>query len=124
MARRSIVEATSDYEAWLEKQTPLIKEDIAVKHAKMATDPFQFMRATFYRWCELWPELNPELAAATKVLGVVDLHIQNFGTWRDTEGRLVWGVNDFDEAWPLPYTNDLVRLPTTPPVPREDHHLR
>jgi hypothetical protein len=23
---------------------------------------------------------------------------------------LVWGVNDFDEAFPLPYTNDLVRL--------------
>jgi hypothetical protein len=110
MASRSIVEATSDYEAWLEKQTPLIKEDIAVKHAKMATDPFQFMRATFYRWCELWPELNPELAAATKVLGVGDLHIQNFGTWRDTEGRLVWGVNDFDEASTCSFANDLVRV--------------
>src|SRR5262249_1677420 len=35
------------------------------------------------------------------------------GTWRDREGRLVWGVNDFDEAHPLPYTNDLVRLATS-----------
>jgi hypothetical protein len=26
------------------------------------------------------------------------------------EGRLVWGVNDFDECAPLPYTIDLVRL--------------
>src|SRR5262249_31869607 len=33
-----------------------------------------------------------------------------FGTWRDREGRLVWGVNDFDEAASLPYTVDLVRL--------------
>jgi hypothetical protein len=44
------------------------------------------------------------------VLAVGDLHVENFGTWRDQEDRLVWGVNDFDEAFPLPYTNDLVRL--------------
>ena len=39
-----------------------------------------------------------------------DLHVENFGTWRDKDGRLIWGINDFDEAWRLPYTNDLVRL--------------
>ena len=48
-----------------------------------------------------------------KVLAVGDLHIENFGTWRDSEGRLVWGVNDFDETWRLPYTQDLVRLTTS-----------
>src|SRR4029077_20615392 len=31
-------------------------------------------------------------------------------TWRDSEGQLVWGINDFDEAYRLPYTFDLVRL--------------
>lgn len=44
------------------------------------------------------------------LLSVGDLHVENFGLWRDSEGRLVWGVNDFDEAAYLPYTNDLVRL--------------
>ena len=24
--------------------------------------------------------------------------MENFGTWRDAEGRLIWGINDFDEA--------------------------
>jgi hypothetical protein len=43
-------------------------------------------------------------------LAVGDLHVGSFGTWRDTEGRLSWGVDDFDESYPLPYTNDLVRL--------------
>ena len=43
-------------------------------------------------------------------LGVGDLHVENFGTWRDAESRLVWGINDFDEACCLPYTQDLVRL--------------
>jgi hypothetical protein len=44
------------------------------------------------------------------VLAVGDLHVANFGTWRDADGRLCWGVNDFDEADELAYTNDLVRL--------------
>jgi hypothetical protein len=44
------------------------------------------------------------------VLAVGDLHVNSFGTWRDAEGRLCWGVDDFDESYPLAYTNDLVRL--------------
>jgi hypothetical protein len=44
------------------------------------------------------------------VLSVGDLHLENFGTWRDGEGRLVWGINDFDEAHDRAYANDLVRL--------------
>jgi hypothetical protein len=36
--------------------------------------------------------------------------VENFGTWRDMEGRLAWGVNDFDQAATLPYAQDLVRL--------------
>jgi hypothetical protein len=51
-----------------------------------------------------------DLCAAPKVLAVGDLHVNSFGTWRDAEGRLCWGVDDFDEAYPLSYTNDLVRL--------------
>ena len=45
-----------------------------------------------------------------KYAGVAYLLYIAYGTWRDTEGRLVWGINDFDEAYPSPYTNDLVRL--------------
>ena len=38
---------------------------------------------------------------------------ENFGTWRDAEGRLIWGVNDFDEAARMPYALDIVRLATS-----------
>src|SRR6058998_3000919 len=79
----------------------------------MREDLFPFLRATYYRWAQLWPEVCADLASAPEVLSVGDLHVENFGTWRDAEGRLVWGVNDFDEACPLPYTNDLVRLATS-----------
>ena len=51
-----------------------------------------------------FPEKCPELTSATKVLSVGDLHFENFGTWRDKEGRLAWGINDFDEAFELSYT--------------------
>ena len=105
-----IRQSTRAYEAWLGKQLPLVSADLKLKHQRMAQSPFPFLRATFYRWSQLWPEACPDLASAPKVLGVGDLHVENFGTWRDAEGRLIWGVNDFDEACRLPYANDLVRL--------------
>jgi len=105
-----IKQATNAYEAWVARQLPLIEADLELKHQRMAASPFPFLRATFYRWVQLWPQVCPRLADAPQVLGVGDLHVENFGTWRDSEGRLIWGVNDFDEACPLPYTNDLVRL--------------
>jgi Uncharacterized protein conserved in bacteria (DUF2252) len=106
-------ESTRRYEAWLARTVPLVRADLNLKHRLMAADPFSFLRATFYRWAEQWPEECAGLADAPSVLAVGDLHIENFGTWRDAEGRLVWGVNDFDETVLLPYTQDLVRLATS-----------
>ncbi len=105
-----IREATSAYERWLRHQVPVLQGDLDLKHRLMAGDVFSFLRATYYRWAQLWPQVCPETAAAPQVLAVGDLHVENFGTWRDAEGRLIWGVNDFDEVATLPYTQDLVRL--------------
>jgi len=79
----------------------------------MAASCFAFLRGTFYRWAPLFREVCKDLDAAPKVLAVGDLHVENFGTWRDKEGRLVWGVNDFDEVAQMPYAIDLVRLVTS-----------
>jgi hypothetical protein len=108
-----IRDTTRRYERWLAGRVPLVHADLALKHRLMAADVFAFLRATFYRWAEQWPEVCPELAGAPTVLAVGDLHVENFGTWRDAEGRLIWGVNDFDETAALPYTQDLVRLATS-----------
>jgi Uncharacterized protein conserved in bacteria (DUF2252) len=105
-----IAKATRSYETWLAKQIDLVPADLERKHAAMAADVFPFLRATFYRWMQLWPEICPVELNVPKVLAVGDLHVENFGTWRDIEGRLVWGINDFDEAFELPYSVDLVRL--------------
>ena len=109
----NIVKATHRFEEWLGRHTTLVKPDLRLKHQRMAEAVFPFLRATFYRWMQVWPEVCPDLAKAPRVLAVGDLHVENFGTWRDIEGRLVWGINDFDEAAVLPYTIDLVRLATS-----------
>ena len=109
----SVVAATRSYESWVSRQVPLVRSDLAFKHEQMALAPFPFLRSTFYRWVQVWAATCPELARAPRVLAVGDLHTENFGTWRDTEGRLIWGINDFDEAFPMAYTNDLVRLATS-----------
>ena len=108
-----IHKATRAYEAWLGEQIPLLRSDLKRKHEQMRDGAFPFLRATFYRWAQSFPEVCPDLMGAPTVLGVGDLHVENFGTWRDIEGRLVWGVNDFDEACRLPYVSDLVRLTTS-----------
>jgi hypothetical protein len=108
-----IAKATRKYETWLARHLRIVENDLKLKHREMKSAPFPFLRATYYRWAQTWRDVCGEAARAPKALAVGDLHVENFGTWRDIEGRLIWGVNDFDEAWPLPYTNDLIRLATS-----------
>src|ERR1039458_1027928 len=119
----TIQQATRQYKTWLAGHLRVVQSDLAAKHRLMAQDPFSFLRATFYRWMQLFPALCPKLAAAPAVLAVGDLHVENYGTWSDAEGRLVWGINDFDEAFPLPYTLDLVRLAASAWLAIELGHL-
>jgi hypothetical protein len=106
----NIEEVTASYEAWMRGCTTILPSDLRSKHQQMKETPFEFLRGTFYRWAQLWPSVCSDLCGAPTVLAVGDLHVNSFGTWRDAEGRLCWGVDDFDEAYPLAYTNDLVRL--------------
>lgn len=106
----SILEDTKAYESWLGKQCRVVEKDLDHKHERMRKNPFVFLRATYYRWAWRIGKICPRLAAAPSVLGVGDIHLENFGTWRDADGRWVWGVNDFDEAAVMPYAFDLVRL--------------
>jgi hypothetical protein len=124
MSGMAIVDATRSYEDWLGLQTPLFRPALDVKHRKMAADPFSFLRGTFYRWLQVWPTACSSLVDAPRVLAVGDVHVENFGTWRDEEGRLIWGLNDLDEACELPYVHDLVRLGTSAALASQTSHMR
>jgi len=119
----TIVESTASYEKWLGGLLEIVPEDLEKKHAAMAQSVFPFLRATFYRFVQIWKEHAGDAARAPKVLAVGDLHVANFGTWRDIDGRLVWGINDFDEVYPFAYTIDLVRLAVSARIAADENHL-
>src|SRR2546423_647227 len=97
-----------DYEAWLAEQCDVVRKDIAYKHKRVKKSPFIFLRATYFRWARKMGAWCPELMDAPQILPIGDRHLENFGTGRDADGRLVGGVNDFDEPAVMPYVLDLV----------------
>jgi uncharacterized protein (DUF2252 family) len=112
-AEPSFEAATQAYLAWMARFCSLDEHGLKLKQAKMRDSPFAFLRSTFYRWSHHFTAVPDEVRSAPSFLIVGDIHLENFGTWRDREGRLVWGINDFDEAAELPVTSDLVRLATS-----------
>ena len=119
----NIVKSTEEYESWLSGYTTINRADLDKKHDDMSNAAFTFLRATFYRWARAWTKRCKELSDAPKVLAVGDLHVENFGTWRDAEGRLIWGINDFDEACPMSYAIDLVRLAVSASLAIKASHI-
>jgi uncharacterized protein (DUF2252 family) len=119
----NIRQATTSYEKWVASCIPLDRHALSFKHKQMTLGLFPFLRATFYRWVQIWREVAGEAAVAPSLLAVGDLHLENFGTWRDMEGRLIWGINDFDEVYTMPYTMDLVRLATSAHAATVEQHL-
>ncbi|KIF70313.1 hypothetical protein HY68_19865 [Streptomyces sp. AcH 505] len=89
-----------------------------VKFRKMAASAFAFYRGTA---CLFYNDLEKE-GAGSRAAGPFldertarvwihgDLHAENFGTYMDANGRLIFNVNDFDEAYVGPFTWDLQRL--------------
>jgi uncharacterized protein (DUF2252 family) len=94
---------------------PLMKADpkaFRAKYRKMAADPHAFYRGSaclFYAdvtgGTDDW--VNDE-SAAIWIHG--DLHVENFGTYLNSDGRLVFDINDFDEAYIGHFTWDLQRF--------------
>ncbi|MFK4225462.1 DUF2252 domain-containing protein [Streptomyces sp. NPDC019890] len=85
-----------------------------VKFRKMAASAFAFYRGTaclFYSDLAREQRGGPFLDERTGRVWIHgDLHAENFGTYMDANGRLIFNVNDFDEAYVGPFTWDLKRL--------------
>ncbi|MDF3303452.1 DUF2252 domain-containing protein [Rhodococcus sp. T2V] len=82
------------------------------KFRKMAADPFAFYRGSA---CLFYDDLRDfddpwadERTGRAWIHG--DLHLENFGTYMNAEGTLVFDVNDFDEAYVGPFSWDLRRF--------------
>lgn len=79
------------------------------KFRKMAADPFAFYRGSvclFY--ADVAERDDPWADQRTSRVWIQgDLHAENFGTYLDGNGVLIFDVNDFDEAYLGPFTWDL-----------------
>ncbi len=82
------------------------------KFRKMAADPFAFYRGSaclFYADAagreDPWAD---ERTSRVWIQG--DLHAENFGTYMDGDGVLIFDVNDFDEAYVGHFTWDITRF--------------
>ncbi|GEL16190.1 DUF2252 domain-containing protein [Pseudonocardia asaccharolytica] len=82
------------------------------KFRKMAADPFAFYRGSaclFY--ADVAGRADPwadERSGRIWIQG--DLHAENFGTYMDGDGVLIFDVNDFDEAYLGHFTWDVTRF--------------
>ncbi|NRQ34811.1 DUF2252 domain-containing protein [Nonomuraea sp. NN258] len=84
------------------------------KFRKMAASPFAFYRGSA---CLFYADLSGAFAdrsyldeRTSRVWIHGDLHAENFGTYMNASGVLVFNVNDFDEAYVGPYIWDLKRF--------------
>lgn len=82
------------------------------KFRKMAADPFAFYRGSAPLYYSDMARLeDPWVDDATSRVWIQgDLHAENYGTYMDSAGVLVFDVNDFDEAYLGHYTWDLQRM--------------
>ncbi|GAA1751045.1 DUF2252 domain-containing protein [Streptomonospora arabica] len=82
------------------------------KFRKMAADPFAFYRGSaclFYAdVAGLDDPWTDERTSRVWIQG--DLHAENFGTYMNARGALIFDVNDFDEAYLGHYTWDVRRF--------------
>jgi uncharacterized protein (DUF2252 family) len=84
------------------------------KFRKMAASPFAFYRGSASLF---YADLTGDYADdsfldehTSRVWIHGDLHAENFGTYMNSSGQLVFNVNDFDEAYVGPFSWDLKRF--------------
>ncbi|MGC5019729.1 DUF2252 domain-containing protein [Micromonospora sp. DT47] len=84
------------------------------KFRKMAASPFAFYRgsASLFYADQLGDFADDTFLddRTSRVWIHGDLHAENFGTYMNASGQLVFNVNDFDEAYVGPFTWDLKRF--------------
>ena len=84
-------------------------ERLAMKYRNMRTSAFVYLRAT----CHLFPAQLSELKVLAKTPAVWscgDLHLENFGSYKEDNRLTYFDINDFDEAALIPAGWDIVRL--------------
>jgi len=82
---------------------------VARKYARIASDPFLFLRGTCHLFYEDWHG-GRELDAAPRSWICGDLHLENMGSYKGDNRLAYFDINDFDEASLAPCTWETARF--------------
>lgn len=93
---------------------------VPLRHARMAASPFSFFRGAAALMAF---DLSHQMQTDVQVVISGDAHINNFGLYASPERRLVFDLNDFDEAAPGPWEWDVKRLLTSAVLAAEENEV-
>ena len=100
-----------DVNAMIDEQNRTrLPELIELRRERMAVSPFTFYRGTALLMAH---DLSKQAITGASLIICGDAHLNNFGLYASPERRLVFDLNDFDEAAPGPWEWDLKRLITS-----------
>ena len=80
---------------------------LPIKYGRMLASPFAFLRGSAV---VMAADLAHTPTSGLQVILCGDAHLSNFGLFASPERRLVFDLNDFDEAFPGPWEWDVKRL--------------
>jgi uncharacterized protein (DUF2252 family) len=107
----SLTATTRDPVAHLiEQNADRVQNLVPLRMARMLESPFAFYRGTAGLMAL---DLSDDPHSDIMVIACGDAHISNFGFYASPERRLVFDLNDFDEAAAAPWEWDLKRLVTS-----------
>jgi uncharacterized protein (DUF2252 family) len=84
-----------------------VKGLLPIKYGRMLESAFTFYRGSAVLMAE---DLSGTPTTGINVMLCGDAHLSNFGVFATPERKLVFDLNDFDEAYPGPWEWDLKRL--------------
>lgn len=97
-----------------------VAELLPIRHGRMATTPFAFFRGGA---AIMAADLAPAPRSGLRAQLCGDAHLLNFGLFETPERTLVFGLNDFDETLPGPFSWDVKRLAASIEVAGRDLQL-
>lgn len=112
MTKRLSQSAPHIIDAILNQNVGRDPERLAMKYAKMAQNPFIFLRGACHLFYDALPD-SPLFRATPLAWCCGDLHFENFGSYKGDNRLVYFDINDYDEAALAPATWDMVRLLTS-----------
>ncbi len=94
----------------MEQDQTRIPELVPIRHARMLTSSFSFLRGTAKIMIE---DIGKQVTSKIPVLTNGDMHVSNFGIYATAERNIVFSMNDFDETHPGAWEWDMKRLTTS-----------